>query len=257
MGDSAPDKKKDIASYQDRRGNTVDTISLQQNQYLNPALQNTGAGIYSSPSSTMLTGMPTGDTATTMLNDSARLSAEAQLVSAQNAYNQLQNMVFAMAMQQMLASAGKNNNNGNANGNGNADANGNAAVDGNQNQGANALGGNGNAKADTTNINSGAIDQIGKKMASFKHGLGTTTSGDQMAKTGTGDCWAGADFLHKQLEQSGYQARIIQYPTSQASNHRSVQVQINGQWVDFPYKKYGIDKNFGSYHKGNFTVFQG
>jgi len=209
----------------------------------------------------MLTGMPTQDSLTTMLEDSAKFSAEAKLAAAQNTCNQLQNMVFALAMQQMLAK-GQNAANGNAAaaGNGNAVAaagDGNAAAAaGNGNAAANAAGENGNAKADTTTLKSAAIDQIGKKMATFKHGLGTTTSGDEMSKTGKGDCWAGADYLHKQLEQSGYQARIIEYPTSQANNHRSVQLQINGQWVDFPYKQYGIDKNFGSYQKGSFKVLE-
>jgi len=107
-----------------------------------------------------------------------------------------------------------------------------------------------------TATGSATIDQIGKDMAKFKHGLGTTTSGDTMAKTGTGDCWAGADYLHKRLEASGCQARIIQYGTSAASNHRSVQIMQNGQWVDFDYKKYGIDKNFAAYSHSKFSVIQ-
>jgi len=212
----------------------------------------------------MLSGMPTKDSLNTMLQDSAKFSAEAKLAAAQNTCNQLQNMVFALAMQQMLAK-GQNAVNGNAAagnaaaaGEGNAAAaagNGNAiAVAGDGNAAANAAWNN--TKADTTTLKSAAIDQIGKKMATFKHGLGTTTSGDEMSKTGKGDCWAGADYLKKELEKSGYQARIIEYPTSQANNHRSVQLQINGQWVDFPYKQYGIDKNFGSYHKGSFKVLE-
>ncbi|MHC9541435.1 MAG: hypothetical protein AB9903_18175 [Vulcanimicrobiota bacterium] len=230
----------------------MNTLSAIQNQSFKPASQGTGTGSVNSEPSSMLTGMPTQDSLTTMLEDSAKFSAEAKLAAAQNTCNQLQNMVFALAMQQMLAK-GQNVANGNvaAAGNGNA-----AAAAGNGNAAANAAGENGNAKADTTTLKNAAIDQIGKKMATFKHGLGTTTSGDEMSKTGKGDCWAGADYLKKELEQSGYQARIIEYPTSQANNHRSVQLQINGQWVDFPYKQYGIDKNFGSYQKGSFKVLE-
>jgi len=98
---------------------------------------------------------------------------------------------------------------------------------------------------------SSSLDAIGKQMATFKHSLGTTTSGDALEKGGVGDCWAGADWLNKKLKASGFESRIIQYATDQASNHRSVQYKVNGQWVDFDYKKYGINKNFANWESGN------
>ena len=51
-----------------------------------------------------------------------------------------------------------------------------------------------------------------------------------------------AAFVAQMLERygeeavcGGQKARIIQYANSYVSNHRSVQVQRNGQWVDYNY----------------------
>jgi hypothetical protein len=56
---------------------------------------------------------------------------------------------------------------------------------------------------------------------------------------GTGDCWTNSDILYNQLLKKGYKVRILQYPTSMSSRHRSVQYYSNGKWVNYDYKGNG------------------
>jgi len=51
--------------------------------------------------------------------------------------------------------------------------------------------------------------------------------------SGSGDCWDISNAAYNQLTSSGQRARIIQYANSYVSNHRSVQVYQDGQWVDY------------------------
>lgn len=56
---------------------------------------------------------------------------------------------------------------------------------------------------------------------------------------GTGDCWQCSETLYQQLKRKGYHVRIIQYPTSYSSRHRSVQYLSGGRWIDYAYKANG------------------
>jgi len=58
-------------------------------------------------------------------------------------------------------------------------------------------------------------------------------------RKGTGDCWANSEVLYNQLLKKGYKVRIIQYPTSMSSRHRSVQYYKDGKWVNYDYKGNG------------------
>lgn len=58
---------------------------------------------------------------------------------------------------------------------------------------------------------------------------------EEMKKSGSGSCFAWSDALYTELNKAGIPTRIIQYNSGMASNHRSVQIQENGQWVDYPY----------------------
>ncbi|AUB58873.1 MAG: peptidoglycan-binding protein [Methanobacterium sp.] len=56
---------------------------------------------------------------------------------------------------------------------------------------------------------------------------------------GVGDCWDNSAALYGQLTSSGQRARIVQYASSWASNHRSVQTWNGNSWVDYDYKGNG------------------
>ena len=90
-----------------------------------------------------------------------------------------------------------------------------------------------------------ALDEVGKLMAKKKYARGTYTKYSQIKKYGKGDCWAGSYFVACELKKRGVTCRIMQYKTSMSDRHRSVQYKNSkGNWVDFPYKKYGISTNF-------------
>jgi len=115
------------------------------------------------------------------------------------------------------------------------------------------FGGTGTTGATGTALGGGGVDAVGKAAAKFGYSHGASTA-SAMEKNGAGDCWAMSDFINKNLQSQGVQSRIIQYPTSMSSRHRSVQICENGKWVDFDYKKYGINNLFSACHKGGFTV---
>jgi hypothetical protein len=75
----------------------------------------------------------------------------------------------------------------------------------------------------------------GASKYSYSHGASTA---EAMEKRGAGDCWAMSDYLYKKMKAAGIHTRIIQYSTRYASNHRSVQYQQNGQWVNAPYRTF-------------------
>lgn len=67
-----------------------------------------------------------------------------------------------------------------------------------------------------------------------------------LVKYGSGDCWAMSDYLYKKFKAAKIKARIVQYATEYASNHRSVQLYQNGSWVDVPYRTYGFNSMFNN-----------
>lgn len=70
-----------------------------------------------------------------------------------------------------------------------------------------------------------------------------------------GDCWDNSEMLYQKLKSQGNDVRIIQYPTSLSSNHRSVQYYSNGKWVDYDYKGNGYKKvYYATSNKNGATV---
>jgi hypothetical protein len=67
----------------------------------------------------------------------------------------------------------------------------------------------------------------------------TTVRIVKSGKKGTGDCWTNSEILFNQLKKAGLKVRIIQYPTSMSSRHRSVQIYRSGHWVNYDYKGNG------------------
>jgi len=85
------------------------------------------------------------------------------------------------------------------------------------------------------------LKEVANVAKKYKYELGTTSSYSAMKKAGKGDCWAFSDLLFTELKKRKVNCRILQYGTSYASNHRSVQYQNSkNEWVSFPYKKYGL-----------------
>ena len=65
------------------------------------------------------------------------------------------------------------------------------------------------------------------------------------------DCWAMSAYITGQLKSQGYTTRTIQYATSMAANHRTVQYLNNGQWVNYDYSGYSkIYSVTGNYVNG-------
>jgi len=72
---------------------------------------------------------------------------------------------------------------------------------------------------------------------------------------GVGDCWDNSYALANQLRAAGYTVRIVQYSNSYVSNHRSVQIYQNGQWVDYDYKSNGYsNRYYAQQNKPGMTV---
>lgn len=85
-----------------------------------------------------------------------------------------------------------------------------------------------------------ALDEVGKKWSSIKYS-GECQTASCVRQKGRGDCWGCSAILSCELESRGVKTRIVQYPTSMSAQHRSVQYQdSNGQWKNFPYRKYGF-----------------
>ena len=78
----------------------------------------------------------------------------------------------------------------------------------------------------------------------FNHRLGAATTARGVIATGYGDCWGLSDFALQVLVRNGYRVRLVQGRTSEASNHRWLEVQLqDGSWTTFDptlvTKKYG------------------
>lgn len=93
------------------------------------------------------------------------------------------------------------------------------------------------------NLGNDAIE-LGKTLAGkykFCSGQAQTYEAMKNSSTKCGSCWAWSDALYTELDKLGYHVRIIQYRTSRAVNHRSVQyMNTNGVWVDYPYHSVGL-----------------
>ena len=89
-----------------------------------------------------------------------------------------------------------------------------------------------------------ALDEVGK-MAAKKSYSHACSSYDCMKSGGAGDCWAMSSFISCELQARNVETKILQYPTSASSRHRSVQYKdANGKWQNFPYRSYGINSLF-------------
>lgn len=99
------------------------------------------------------------------------------------------------------------------------------------------------SKISNRNLGNDAIE-IGQTLAGkykFCSGQAQTYEAMKNSSTKCGSCWAWSDALYTELNKLGYHVRIIQYRTSRAVNHRSVQyMNTNGVWVDYPYRSVGL-----------------
>jgi len=91
------------------------------------------------------------------------------------------------------------------------------------------------------------LKSVADKMKKYRYVLrgNTTSSYSAMKKAGVGDCWAFSDGIFTELKKLGVSCRICQYATSESPNgtHRSVVYKnAKNQWVNFPYKKYGLNR---------------
>ena len=93
-----------------------------------------------------------------------------------------------------------------------------------------------------TNPNA-SLASIMKSAAPYGYSHSAHTA-EAMEKLGAGDCWAMSDYLFKKMTAAHMHARIITYATAYSANHRSVQYEQNGTWVNAPYKAYGLNKMF-------------
>ncbi|MDI9624143.1 MAG: pseudomurein-binding repeat-containing protein [Methanothermobacter sp.] len=67
----------------------------------------------------------------------------------------------------------------------------------------------------------------------LNHQYGAATTAEGVERTGRGDCWGLSAWTAKVLHDNGYTVRIVQGASVEASNHRWVQVLINGKWINF------------------------
>lgn len=87
------------------------------------------------------------------------------------------------------------------------------------------------------------IGQIMMKAAKYRYISGISTL-EEFLRAGGGDCWAMSEYLFNELTKAGIKARIIQYATAYAPNHRTVQYFKDGRWIDLPYRSYPINMLF-------------
>lgn len=97
----------------------------------------------------------------------------------------------------------------------------------------------------TSEGNPTTINQILKTASKYGYSSAAHDAAG-LVKYGSGDCWAMSDYLYKKFKAAKVKARIVQYSTEYASNHRSVQLYKNGSWVDVPYRTYGFNSMFNN-----------
>ena len=107
---------------------------------------------------------------------------------------------------------------------------------------------NGEMKAHPKTLSTISPDEVLKSVAEkvkqydYKLGAGVS-SYSAMKKAGHGDCWAFSDAIFTELKKLKVACRICEYDSGIASNHRTVVYKnADNQWVNFPYKKYGLDR---------------
>lgn len=104
-------------------------------------------------------------------------------------------------------------------------------------------GGSSGNNSDNKNIDS-SIDEIGKLAEKISYS-GACQTHDCVQSKKTGDCHGMSDYIACELKSRGIDAKIKQYVTSYAGNHRSVLYKDStGNWKRFPYRKYNIDQRF-------------
>ena len=92
-------------------------------------------------------------------------------------------------------------------------------------------------------FNQAAFNQIMGTASRFGYQSGISTAAGIEAYH-CGDCWAMSAYLYNKLTAAGIHAKIIQYATEYASNHRSVQYYKDGCWYDVPYRSWGFNSMF-------------
>ena len=96
----------------------------------------------------------------------------------------------------------------------------------------------------TGGASSTTIDEVGKLAEEITYS-GACQTHDCVQSKKAGDCHGMSDFIACELKTRGVEAKILQYGTSMAGNHRSVKYKDStGNWVRFPYRKYSIDTLF-------------
>ena len=85
------------------------------------------------------------------------------------------------------------------------------------------------------------ISYTNTKKTYYKNYYSKSSSGKYGYTNGM-DCWAMSAYISGQLKSKGYTVRTIQYATSMAANHRSVQYWNGHSWVNYDYQGNGYSK---------------
>ena len=67
---------------------------------------------------------------------------------------------------------------------------------------------------------------------------------DCVAEKHCGDCWGMSDYIKVEMAKLGVTVKVVDYPTNWSEHHRSVLINRNGTWEDFPYKQYNTAWQF-------------
>ena len=90
---------------------------------------------------------------------------------------------------------------------------------------------------------SNVVSQICREIGEFSYSSGCSDA-ECIKSSKSGECWALSDYVYKRLKGAGIKAKIHQYATSSADNHRQVSYYNGSSWVMFPYDQSGIDHYF-------------
>ncbi|RBQ23875.1 hypothetical protein ALNOE001_06330 [Candidatus Methanobinarius endosymbioticus] len=82
------------------------------------------------------------------------------------------------------------------------------------------------------------------KNLNHRDGGPSTFSG--VVKSKVGDCWGLSEWAGKQLKANKYKVRIVQGATAHVWNHRWLQINIGGKWINFESSL--VTKKYGSKH---------
>lgn len=89
----------------------------------------------------------------------------------------------------------------------------------------------------------------------FDHRIGTATTAEGVRKTGYGDCCGLSDFAKEILLKNGYSVKLVQAVTSEAPNHRYLEVQDQeikedlNTWITFDPSHVTRKYNYGPYNR--------